>query len=426
MRRGFPLLVSATAFAVVADAVLLLTLAWELAATGRRGLLGLLLAISAATRLLLMPLGGALADRHDKVGLLRLSAVIRVLALALLAWGVSQHGTILPVAAMLLLGAATAVHYPADRAVVVELVPEESLDRANGILQTLMNTGNIAGPALAATSIGWIGASPTLLVAAAGYLCGALILLLIPGRRRDAPAERTAENGLLASMVEGFRFAWKDRSLLTLLLVVGAVNLGFLGAFSVAVPAHVVDALGGRPGTLAAIEAAFAGGSILGAALIAWWKNLGWPVIPVSLAVIAAAMAALALTHSPVLGTVVMLLGGIGSGMTNVVPVTAIQRRTPREQMGRIMGTVTLMAMGLGPVSLALAGALIGVVPAFWIILGGAALILVTVPCVIGPARAVAAARQDADDAGTEADETAAEATASDAGDGGASRGRFR
>lgn len=391
MSRGFPLLVSATAFAVVADAVLLLTLAWELAATDRRGLLGLLLAISAATRLLLMPLGGALADRHDKVGLLRLSAAIRVLAVALLAWGVSQHGTILTVAAMLLLGAATAVHYPADRAVVVELVPEESLDRANGILQTVMNTGNIAGPALAAASIGWIGASPTLMVAAAGYLCGALTLLLIPGRRLDAPTEQIAENGLLASMLEGFRYAWKDRSLLTLLLVIGAVNLGFLGTFSVAVPAHVVDALGGRPATLAAIEAAFAGGSILGAALIAWWKNLGWPVIPISLTMVAASMAALALTHNPVVGTIIMLVGGVGSGMANVVLVTAIQRRTPRAQMGRIMGTVTLMAMGLGPVSLAMAGALIGVVPAFWIILGGATLILVTVPCVIGPARTVAA-----------------------------------
>lgn len=135
-RAGFAALATATAFAVLADAVMLLALAWELAASDRRGLLGMLLALSAATRLILMPLGGALADRYDKVLLLRLSAVARVLTMVVLAWGVADHQVAVSIAAMTLLGAATAVHYPADRAVVVEVVRAEALERANGTLQT--------------------------------------------------------------------------------------------------------------------------------------------------------------------------------------------------------------------------------------------------------------------------------------------------
>lgn len=253
-----------------------------------------------------------------------------------------------------------------------------------------MNTGNIAGPALAAASIGWLGGTSTLLLAGLGYLCGALILLTMPRNRADGSSDGREPAGLFASMADGARYAWSDRPVLVLLLVVGTVNLGFLGTFSVAIPAHVIDSLGGRPAVLAAIEAAFAAGSILGAALSALSKRPGWPVVPTSIAVVALALGALAMTTEPVVAAVVMLCGGIGSGIANVVLVTAIQRRTPHAYIGRVMGTVTLLTMGLAPVSLSAAGVLLGIGEPEWVILGGAALILLTVPFACRPARAVA------------------------------------
>lgn len=394
LRTGFPVLAVATAFAVLADALMVLALAWELADGGQRGLLGVLLAINAVARLLLMPLGGALADRYDKVVMLRSSAVVRVVAMVVLAWGVMGERAAISVGAMTVLGAATAVHYPADRAVVVEFVRTEALARANGTLQTIMNTGNIAGPAVAAALVTWAGGATTLLLAGAGYLCGAVVLLGIPRQGADGHRAGRGSTGVFASMAEGARYAWSDRPLFTLLMVVGTVNLGFLGPFAVGVPALVIDTLGGQPAVLAAIEASFAVGSILGAATVALvWKRPRTLVVTGSIALVAVAMAVLATTTQPIMAVAVMLLGGLGSGIANVVLITAIQHRTPRTHIGRVMSTVTVVTMGLAPVSLAATGLLLELSSPGRVIFGGAAITLAAAVMVHRPAQAVLSER---------------------------------
>jgi len=53
-----------------------------------------------------------------------------------------------------------------------------------------------------------------------------------------------------------------------------------------------------------------------------------------------------------------MLVMGVGNGYLSITLITAIQHRTPRELLGRIMGLVMLANLGLLPISQALAGAL--------------------------------------------------------------------
>lgn len=403
-RRGFPALAVATAFAVLADAIMVLALAWVLADEGRGGLLGALLSINAAARLLLMPFGGALADRYDKVALLRVSALARAVSMGALAWAVMGDHTTASVAAMTLLGVASAVHYPADRSVITELVGQDALARANGTLQTIMNTGNIAGPAAAAILISWAGGSTTFVLAGGIYLGGAVALLTIPRQRPEVRLGDSPTVTLLASTAQGVRFAWSDRALFMLLVGVGTVNLGFVGPFAVGIPALVIDTLGGQPIVLAAIEAAFATGSILGAAAVALVrKGPGWVVVSGSITLVAAGMALVTATGQPTVAVVVMLLGGVGSGVANVVLVTAIQHRTPRAYMGRVMSTVTLVTMGLAPVSLAVTGLLLERGPGgpAGVIQTGAAIILVAAVLVRRPARAVLSDQRGVDSPNT-------------------------
>ena len=372
---GLGVLAGATAFSVLADSVFALSLAWVLAATDRLGLLSALLVIVAATRLGMMPIGGSLADRYSKVMLLRFSATLRALAMVGIATALSLGHSVVAMVLMGLLGVASAVHYPADRAIVVELVTGEQLERANGILQTVTNTSNVAGPVTAGILVAVIGGNATILVAGAAYVLAFLTLLALRSGddQRDAAA---TEQSMWVRTVAGVRYARADRPLMMLLIVVGVMNLGFIGPFAIAIPAHVLDALGGSPPTLAWLQSGFASGSILGALIVASvWKRPAGPGLIGSVLFIAIAQTAVALTTDPIVAIGALTAGGIASGIANVVLIVAIQRRTPKAYIGRLMSLVMLLSMGLTPLSHALAGILTAIYPPSGVLLGGAVLI---------------------------------------------------
>ena len=57
-------------------------------------------------------------------------------------------------------------------------------------------------------------------------------------------------------------------------------------------------------------------------------------------------------------GFVLLLILGLGNGYNFILLITGLQRRTPREMMGRLMSLVMLANLGMMPLSQALAGAL--------------------------------------------------------------------
>ncbi len=73
-------------------------------------------------------------------------------------------------------------------------------------------------------------------------------------------------------------------------------------------------------------------------------------------AVFAAGMIGMGQITATWMGFVLMLIMGVGNGFLSITLITAVQRRTPRELLGRIMGLVMLANLGLVPVSQALAG----------------------------------------------------------------------
>jgi hypothetical protein len=69
-------------------------------------------------------------------------------------------------------------------------------------------------------------------------------------------------------------------------------------------------------------------------------------------------MVALGLITATWMGFVLLLVLGVGNGFLSITVITAVQRSTPRELLGRIMGLVLLANLGLLPISQALSGAL--------------------------------------------------------------------
>jgi MFS family permease len=79
------------------------------------------------------------------------------------------------------------------------------------------------------------------------------------------------------------------------------------------------------------------------------------------------------------MGFALLLVLGVGNGFLMITVITAIQRRTPRELLGRIMSLVMLANLGLLPISQALSGALSRWNVSILMAVGGAGMLLLAV-----------------------------------------------
>jgi len=77
---------------------------------------------------------------------------------------------------------------------------------------------------------------------------------------------------------------------------------------------------------------------------------------------------------------------GTANGYANIMLITWLQQKVAREMTGRIMSLVMFAAIGLNPVSTALAGALIGLNTGILLIGAGSLMTLFTLSAAFSPA----------------------------------------
>ena len=80
------------------------------------------------------------------------------------------------------------------------------------------------------------------------------------------------------------------------------------------------------------------------------------------------------------------LVMGTANGYANIMLITWLQQKVAPEMTGRIMSLVMFAAIGLNPVSTALAGALIGLNAVVLLVCAGISMTLFTVSAAFSPA----------------------------------------
>jgi predicted MFS family arabinose efflux permease len=108
----------------------------------------------------------------------------------------------------------------------------------------------------------------------------------------------------------------------------------------------------------------FGGGALLGTILAGVLpkpskKRLGTVSLSV-ISVMGVGLAVIGLSPTMYLAATAGLVMGIANGYTNTMLITWLQQKVAPEMTGRVMSLVMFAAIGLNPVSMALAGALIG------------------------------------------------------------------
>ena len=367
--RDFRLLWVGEAVSTIGDQFALIALPWlALVLTGSPLALGGAMAVMAIPRALLMLVGGVSVDRFSPRRVMLGSNAVRLVAVGALGSVVlfGRPELWMLYAFALVFGIADAFFFPAQTAIVPELVSDDQLPRANGIVQGTAQVSVLVGPVAAGVVIAALGGSATsasaagigvaLLVDAATFAVSLASLLFIKPRAHVAQAH----DSFLESIREAGRFVWSSRGMRAMVFVSLAANFLIVGPFEVGMPFIAYSRLPEGAAAFGIVTAAFGAGSLVGLLL---GSVLPGPsparfgaVVVLPMAVAGLSLAGLSAASSTILAAGLTGIAGIALGYTNLLSITWIQRRIPQALMGRVMSLLITGSVGLIPVSMFLSG----------------------------------------------------------------------
>ena len=364
--RDFRLLFSGESISVLGDYFHFVALAWlTLQLTGSGLALGSVLMVAGIPRAVFVLLGGALSDRFSPRSLMLYSNAFRAVVVGILAalvlTGTAELWHLFVIAGIF--GVVDALFYPAVQSIIPMLVDEPSLPPANALMQGSQQLAGLIGPALAGLFIASFQLGVAFVVDAVSFAIAATALLFVLGGRRVAKAENAGgpQPSLLGTIGAGFRFAWSDPAVRSLILLTAAFNFAFNGPLLVGLPFLAENSLGGGSATFGILLSAFGAGSLLGAAgagSLARVPRLGTVILAIATGM-GVAFGLLGVAPNVVTAGAILAAIGVGAGFLNVHIFSWLQSRTAEDMRGRVMSMVMLGSVGLAPLSYALAGVII-------------------------------------------------------------------
>ncbi|WP_436842441.1 MFS transporter [Streptomyces niveus] len=317
--------------------------------------LGLLLAARTVGFLAAVPVGGVLADRHSRRGVVLWSGLAAAASAPLLAAGLGRSLPLMALAAALA-GAGQGACRPAFQALTAEVVDAGRRQQANAAMTLSVRVSTLAGPALTALLAVALGTGTLLLGIGALWLVAALT----PGRgTRPAPdgapsPAATQRPSFLAEFADGIREARRHPWFIATLAALTAVIATGYSATGVALPLISRD----RYDTgvvLAAATTAYTAGALAAALLIARWRppSQGWAALA-GLAAYGFAPLSLLLPVHPAVVVAAYAVAGVGIELFNVPWFTATQREVAPDKLARVSSLDFMLSYGLAPVGLAL------------------------------------------------------------------------
>ena len=356
---GFPRFASSALLNTIAFSGEQVVLGWlVLDLTNSPLMVGVALALRMAPLLVVGLPAGVLADRGDRLVLLR--GANTAMALALTALGtltVLGRATIeLILGLTVLIGCARALQQVTQQVHTHDLVGAARMTEALGALGIAMRIGGLTGSLLAGRLIGGLGPGVAYLAAASASLVGTLIL-----PRRSSHAVRSAmPPGSVWEGLSGFLEAARTERRLPLLMALTAAGevLGF--SHQAVLPSLARDVLRVGPEGLGVMNATRQAGGIIGMLGVGRLSQMGGltTLFVGVLGVFGAGVAGLGL--APGYGSVLLLLlliNAVGA-MADVLGQSLMQQTVPAALRGRASGA-WVVAIGVGPVGQFQIGALV-------------------------------------------------------------------
>lgn len=364
---------------VLADQVFFLSLAWGAVQLGAPGLVGLVLAAGTAPRLLVLLLGGAVADARSPkriiIGTDAGRALVLAVAAAVLLLGNMNAWGLVVVAVVV--GTLDGFFLPAVAALPVRIAPPHLMGRVSALRTITQRVGMLGGGPLAGWLIHVFGPSAAFAGAAVLFALsvGSLALVTVPPtvptsadpiteESRPAPgrpprrwsrvmAKTWADTG------SGFQIVRRSPLLAGLLLLIGGMNVGFAGPFTAGVPLLAAAHGWGARGAGLLVGAFGVGAAVSGLGLLLTKRvpRAGWVQLAAVL-VMGLALGLVGAAGSLLVAFAAAVVLGLASGVFGTVVYALLLQTTPAAQVGRVMALLSLTLEGSAALSFLVTGVL--------------------------------------------------------------------
>ncbi|MFI8964580.1 MFS transporter [Streptomyces sp. NPDC053493] len=343
------------------DSVYYLALSWTAVSSGTPAQAGLVLALGAVPRALLMLGGGVVADRLGPRRLVIGSDAVRCLVVLGLAATLflAAPGLWVLAAVALAFGVVDALFLPAVGALPPRVADRDQLSRVQGMRGLSHRLGSVLGAPLGGLAVALGG--PATAFAVAGLLFALSLPLLRALRLRPLPADGENRDGTaLRDLADGLRYLRGHRLLGPMMIVVLLSDLGFAGPFNVGLTVLAEQRGWGASG-IGWILAGFGTGAGAASLLLTVCRRVphagavsGW-----TMTVGAASIGALAFTaHLPVAAATALAVGLL-AGLSGALCNALVQTECDPAYLGRVTAVSSLCSLGLAPLSFPLTGAAI-------------------------------------------------------------------
>jgi hypothetical protein len=349
---------------MVGDSVYYIALSWAAVQAGSATQAGVVMAVSAVPRALLMLGGGVVADRFGprKVVIgsdaVRCAAVLAVAALLFL----TSPG-LWPLALLaVMFGTVDAVFMPAVGALPARVTSRDQLARVQGMRGLAIRFANVVGGPLGGLGVALGGAAAAF--AFAGLLIAVSVPLLVSVRMRELPTDDKADArpaSALGDLRAGLRYIRGHRVLAPLMLAIALGDLGFVGPLNVGLTL-LADERGWGASGMGWVLSGFGTGAGAAALLLTVRGRLpyagrvaGWSIIAGSVAI-----GALAYVPSVLAAVGIALLVGLLAGLSGAMCGALLQTQSDPAYLGRVTAVSGLVSLGFAPLSMPLSAAAIG------------------------------------------------------------------
>jgi predicted MFS family arabinose efflux permease len=360
MNRNFKLLFSSRAISYIGTYLAPIAVAFAiLDLHGSATAVGLSFAAWTLAQVSMLSIGGVLGDRFPRRTVMIASDVssttVRAVMGVLLVTGHAQVWELIALQGAG--GASVAFYNPAFYGLVREIVPTDSLQRANGYLAIARYAAFPLGAAAGGAIVAIIGSGTALLVDSGTYAASALLLSLV---RVESVARATSS--FLRELRDGWSTFTERQWVWATCLWISLYFVFTYAPFFVLGPYIAKHSMGGAS-TWGAVVTGEGIGALLGS-VVGLKLRVNRPLVVVSTIFLPTAIQSVLLAfHAPVVALVpAAACAGFGFACGSVVWDTAMQRTIPPDLLARVGAYGWMSAMVFLPAGYALAGPIATVV----------------------------------------------------------------
>lgn len=379
-KRDAALFFSSQTLSLLGSSLVQYAIMWHITLETKSGIMMTLSVICGfVPTLLLSPFAGVFADRYDRKKIIMLAdGMIALVTLALALVFAAGHDALwLLLLAQAVRAVGSALQGPAVGAILPQIVPAESLMKANGINGTIQSTIMLVSPLVSGALMGLAPLQAIFFVdvATAALAIGVLLFFLrVPPHEK---ASRRQETSYFLDMRLGFRYIRDHRYLVRFFAYLGGfVFLVTPAAFLT--PLQVTRSFGAEVWRLTAIEILFSSGMMLGGLVMSSWGGFKNRMRTMLLSNLIMAACTIALGFIPWFWLYLVAFGvfGVALPMYNTPAAVMLQEHVESDFLGRVYSVMTMLQTSLMPLGMLIFGPLADLVKIEWLLLATGAAML--------------------------------------------------